>query len=77
MKERSPRSYYSQNGNKINGVEWGDPVEDRAYKHQYAMFEKLGITSRDEIFWTAQTYMEDALRMMVHLLLSQPEYQLS
>lgn len=24
----------------------------------------------------AQTYMEDALRMMLHLLMSQPEYQL-
>ena len=35
--------------------------------------EELGTDSIAE----AQTYMEDALRMMVHLLLSQPEYQLS
>lgn len=45
--------------NKVQGVEWGDPVEDRAYVHQYQMFEKLGIGSSDEIFWTAQTYLED------------------
>jgi hypothetical protein len=45
--------------NKVKGIEWGDPVEDRAYKHQYAMFDKLGIKSNDEIFWTAQTYLED------------------
>jgi hypothetical protein len=35
--------------------------------------EELGTSNIEE----AQTYMEDALRMMVHLLLSQPEYQLS
>ncbi len=35
--------------------------------------EELGTSNIGE----AQTYMEDALRMMVHLLLSQPEYQLS
>lgn len=45
--------------NKVKGIEWGDPVEDRAYKHQYAMFDKLGISSQDEIFWTAQVYLED------------------
>jgi hypothetical protein len=35
--------------------------------------EELGTSKIEE----AQSYMEDALRMMVHLLLSQPEYQLS
>ncbi len=35
--------------------------------------DQLGTDSIAE----AETYMEDALRMMVHLLLSQPEYQLS
>ncbi|MBT8145317.1 MAG: DUF1800 domain-containing protein [Gammaproteobacteria bacterium] len=34
--------------------------------------EELGTSSIDE----AKTYMEDALRMALHLLLSQPEYQL-
>lgn len=45
--------------NKIKGVEWGDPVEDRAYLHQYQQFSKLGITEKDEIFWGVQTYLED------------------
>lgn len=35
--------------------------------------DELGTTNIAE----AQSYMEDALRMTVHLLLSQPEYQLS
>ena len=35
--------------------------------------EQLGTSNIAE----AETYMEDALRMTVHLLLSQPEYQLS
>ena len=34
--------------------------------------EELGTSNIDE----AKTYMEDALRMALHLLLSQPEYQL-
>jgi hypothetical protein len=33
---------------------------------------ELGTSDIDE----AKTYMEDALRMMLHILLSQPEYQL-
>lgn len=45
--------------NKIKGIDWGDPVEDRAYLHQYKLFEPLGITSKDEIFWNVQTYLED------------------
>lgn len=45
--------------NKIDGVEMGDPVEDRAYVYQQAQFEKLGIGSSSEIFWTVQTYLED------------------
>ncbi len=45
--------------NKIDGVEMGDPVEDRAYVYQQAQFEKLGIDSSSEIFWTVQTYLED------------------
>lgn len=45
--------------NKVKGREWGDPVEDRAYLHQHAVNQKLGITERDEIYWTVQTYLED------------------
>ncbi|PIQ28177.1 hypothetical protein COW36_04935 [bacterium (Candidatus Blackallbacteria) CG17_big_fil_post_rev_8_21_14_2_50_48_46] len=45
--------------NKVKGIEWGDPVEDRAYLHQNAVNQKLGITERDEIYWTVQTYLED------------------
>ncbi len=44
-------------------------------RHMLVSFlnDQLGTTNIVE----AQTYMEDALRMTVHLLLSQPEYQLS
>lgn len=45
--------------NKFKGRECGDPVEDRAYLHQYAVNQKLGINERDEIYWTVQTYLED------------------
>lgn len=45
--------------NKVKGIEWGDPVEDRAYLYQYKLFDKLGITKNDEIYWTVQTYLED------------------
>ena len=45
--------------NKIKGIEWGDSVEDRAYLYQYQLFDKLGITKSDEVYWTAQTYLED------------------
>lgn len=45
--------------NKVKGIEWGDPVEDRAYLHQYKGFEKLGITKNDEVYWGVQTYLED------------------
>lgn len=45
--------------NKIKGIEWGDPVEDRAYLYQYEVNKKLGITDRDEIYWGVQTYLED------------------
>ena len=34
--------------------------------------EELGTSDIAE----AQTYMEDALRLLLHLLMSQPEYQL-
>jgi hypothetical protein len=45
--------------NKIKGIDGGDPVEDRAYLHQYAVNQKLGITKNDEIYWAVQTYLED------------------
>ena len=45
--------------NKVKGLEWGDPVEDRAYLYQHQLFNKLGITSKDEVYWTVQTYLED------------------
>jgi len=45
--------------NKIKGIEWGDPVEDRAYLYQYEVNKKLGITDRDEMYWGVQTYLED------------------
>lgn len=45
--------------NKVKGIEWGDPVEDRAYLYQYHLFDKLGITRSDEVQWTVQTYLED------------------
>lgn len=45
-------------GNQIKG-DYGDPVEDRAYLDQWNMFPKLGITDKDEIFWTVQVYLED------------------
>lgn len=45
-------------GNRIKG-DYGDPVEDRAYLHQHTLFEALGIGTKDEIFWTVQTYLED------------------
>ncbi|MEZ0370446.1 MAG: hypothetical protein ACAI44_15260 [Candidatus Sericytochromatia bacterium] len=45
--------------NKVKGIEWGDPVEDRAYVYQYGLFDKLGITKADEVFWAVETYLED------------------
>jgi hypothetical protein len=45
--------------NKVKGVEWGDPVEDRAYLHQAAINQKLGLGEGDEIYWTVRTYLED------------------
>ncbi len=45
--------------NKVKGIEWGDTVEDRAYLYQHKLFDKLGITQKDEVFWTVQTYLED------------------
>lgn len=45
--------------NKVKGIEWGDTVEDRAYVYQHKLFDQLGITQKDEVFWTVQTYLED------------------
>ena len=48
------------------------PGEDSRRMLVVFLNEELGTSNIDE----AKTYMEDALRMALHLLLSQPEYQL-
>ena len=49
------------------------PGEDSRRMLVGFLTEELGTSNVDD----AKTYMEDALRMTLHLLLSQPEYQLS
>ena len=57
----------------IARVMTGAPGEDSRRMLVSFLDRELGTSDINE----AQTYMEDGLRMTLHLLMSQPEYQLN